>query len=229
MYGWWVPVLGGDTARGGGWGGGSPRRPCTRTCPPHVHAARTWCPCTTRPHLGAADAAGSCQLCQRTRVTCGDGKIPLPEPKSHSRSLTCAGEERRWGGGGMGAAWGPPQEVALQRWQWGLLCSVGLCTELGAAWGGPAAGVEVGAGNGGPQCHPPRHCALDAGAAFSLNGKSGRNLGPFQSRRSRAPAAIRRQGKRWGERGGCGGALCCALCRIPLPTLVLSGEGGTST
>lgn len=113
----------------------------------------------------------------------------------------------------MGAAWGPPKGVALQRWQWGLLCSVGLCTELGAAWGGPAAGVEVGAGNGGPQCHPPRHCALDAGAAFSLNGKSGRNLGPFQSRRSRAPAAIRRQGKRWGERGGCGGGgLCAALC-----------------
>jgi len=39
-------------------------------------------------------------------------------------------------------------------------------------------------------------------AAFPLNGKSGCNLGPFQSPPSRAPAAIRRQGRRGAGAGG---------------------------
>lgn len=114
----------------------------------------------------------------------------------------------------MGAAWGLPGPV-LQQWQWGSLwVAWGSAQSWGLQRGGPAVGVEMGAGNGGLQCHPPRNCDLDAGAAFSLNGKSGRNLGPFQSQQSRALAAIRRQGKSLGGLGG----LCAALCSVPHPT-----------
>lgn len=122
--------------------------------------------------------------------------------------------------GRAAAPWRPP---ALP-WPWSRSPKVapvweqggGLCTDGGGCNRGvlqrgglTAGGVgDGGVGDGGGQrrrqgphapaaCSRPEIAPAAERAAFPLNGKSGRNLGPFQSPPSRALAAVRRQERRW--------------------------------
>lgn len=134
------------------------------------------------------------------------------------------------------APWCPPARL----WPWSQSLKVapawkqrGLCTDRGVPWGVLQRGrlTAGGVGDGGWEtgvvkaqagrrqgphvpaaCGRPEIAAAAERASFPLNGKSGRNLGPFQSPLSRALAAIRRQ-----ERHGAGGGSVPGLGCAPLP------------
>lgn len=134
-----------------------------------------------------------------------------------------AGEKKQCGG--VAAVWGP-RFGGLQD----MGCSSGSslvpkCSSGGPpAWrqgGGPAAGLwmlSMGGrwGQRGEDltCQPPAatpKLPLRQSELLPLNGKSGCNLGPFQSLPSREPAAIRQRGRR----GARVGALSSALNSTP--------------